>query len=225
MIFEATLLLVLSYLIGAIPSGYLLLKVFYGIDPRTQGSGNIGATNVARVTGSKILFFIIFFVDAVKAAGAVYLVQFLVQNHFLTLGAAALVLLGNMYSCFLNFGGGKGVSTILGLLCIVTSSIMIPYGFIAFCGLWISFIAIKFPVGIASVYALWAYFLVYLARAFDLFSGVMNYDLKSTFVVDYSYEALSTTFFLLCTFILVTLRHRSNIMAYYQKIKEKAPSD
>ncbi len=105
---------VLAYLIGAIPTGYLLARSF-GIDITKHGSGNIGATNVARVLGSKKYFFLIFFLDVLKAAGFLYLAQaYANQPQLLYCGVA--ILLGNAYSIFLRFRGGKGVAASFGVL-------------------------------------------------------------------------------------------------------------
>lgn len=219
MILEGTAL-VLSYLVGAIPSGYLVVKSIYGIDVRSHGSGNIGATNVARVTGNKALFFVIFFLDAFKAAAAVYLVQRFFDNHMLLIASAALVLFGNSFSCFLGFGGGKGISTVTGLLGVLAGPMMVPYGFITFCLMWISFIAIRrIPAGIASVYAIWAFFILYCWRTFELSSyfGLIPYH----FGFMRSYDDIATAFFLFCAFLWVTIRHQQNLMAYYHRNTDK----
>lgn len=104
-----------AYLCGAVPYGYLIGK-FYGKDVRKLGSGNIGATNVTRVIGSKAGKFC-FFLDAFKGFLPVFLVGMLLGNA--DGGAAQLLALlctvcGHVFSCFLGFKGGKGVSTAAG---------------------------------------------------------------------------------------------------------------
>jgi glycerol-3-phosphate acyltransferase PlsY len=108
------LLIFFAYVIGSVPSGYILGKIS-GIDVRSVGSGNIGATNVARALG-KGRGGLTLLADAAKG----YLPVFLALR--LEFDAAALALiavaafLGHLYPLFLNFHGGKGVATALGAL-------------------------------------------------------------------------------------------------------------
>jgi glycerol-3-phosphate acyltransferase PlsY len=109
------LVLVTAYLLGSIPFGYLLVKWVKGVDVRTQGSGNIGMTNVWRVAGAKwgILTLIL---DIAKGALAVAIARHFDPNDDLLLvltGATAL--LGNLFSVFLNFKGGKGIGISVGV--------------------------------------------------------------------------------------------------------------
>jgi glycerol-3-phosphate acyltransferase PlsY len=112
---------VVSYLLGSIPFGYLLVRIFRGQDVRQTGSGNIGATNVAR-TGSKRLAVATLFLDALKGYIAVILAFLLAgtdavdPGYALMMGALAgfSALLGHMFPIWLRFKGGKGVATALG---------------------------------------------------------------------------------------------------------------
>ena len=109
------LLLVLAYLLGSIPFGLLLAKLFGGSDLRKSGSGNIGATNVARVVGpaAGILTLLL---DAAKGALAVWLVGRLSgQSATLIMLAGVVALLGHCFPVWLKFKGGKGVATALGV--------------------------------------------------------------------------------------------------------------
>jgi glycerol-3-phosphate acyltransferase PlsY len=104
-----------AYLLGSIPFGLLLTKLFGGGDVRKAGSGNIGATNVARVAGplAGILTLIL---DTAKGAAAVWLAA-RVTNDSATwmIIAAFAVLLGHCFPVWLKFKGGKGVATALGV--------------------------------------------------------------------------------------------------------------
>ncbi len=112
---------VVSYLLGSIPFGYLLVRIFRGQDVRQTGSGNIGATNVAR-TGSKGLAIATLFLDALKGYVAVEFAFRLAgsdaigPSQTLLMGALAgfCALLGHMFPIWLRFRGGKGVATALG---------------------------------------------------------------------------------------------------------------
>src|SRR6266481_3390233 len=105
-----------AYLLGSIPFGLLLAKLFGGVDLRKSGSGNIGATNVARVVGPLAGILTLAF-DTGKGAAAVWLAG-RVTNESATgmMIAAFTVLLGHCFPAWLKFKGGKGVATALPLL-------------------------------------------------------------------------------------------------------------
>ncbi len=108
-----------SYLIGSVPTGYIVVKLFTGQDIRTLGSGSTGATNVKRVMGKK-WFFIVMFLDALKGALPVAITAHLATVHtqigLLPVIAALCVILGHSKSVFLNFTGGKSVASGVGTL-------------------------------------------------------------------------------------------------------------
>ncbi len=107
------LTLAMSYLLGSIPFGLLLTRLFGKGDLRAIGSGNIGATNVLR-TGSKGLAALTLLLDAAKGALAVILAQNFWPDAVNFAAAGALV--GHLYPLWLKFRGGKGVATLLGIL-------------------------------------------------------------------------------------------------------------
>jgi glycerol-3-phosphate acyltransferase PlsY len=117
-VLAAVITFVLSYLAGSIPSGVIISRLGGAADPRTVGSGNIGATNVLR-SGRKGLAALTLICDALKGTAAV-----LVAGDFdtgqgpvaLALVAAGSAFLGHLYPIFLHFKGGKGVATFLGCL-------------------------------------------------------------------------------------------------------------
>jgi acyl phosphate:glycerol-3-phosphate acyltransferase len=112
----ATLLLVLAgYLLGSLPFGLIFSKLFAGKDVREHGSGNIGTTNVSRVVGP-LAGTLTLFLDAAKGAAAVWLaarVTDYASSPMIFAGIAAL--LGHCFPVWLNFKGGKGVATALGV--------------------------------------------------------------------------------------------------------------
>ena len=105
---------IISYLIGSISSAHLICKKYYGIDIRKYGSGNPGTTNVLRVVGG-------------RAAAAVYAADFLkgflvatlaklIEGDTLALFSGLFVIVGHDWSLFLNFHGGKGIATSMGVV-------------------------------------------------------------------------------------------------------------
>ena len=121
-VIELLITAISAYLIGSIPTGYIIVKAFKGEDIRTIGSGSTGATNVKRVMGKK-WFFITLLLDAFKGALPVILASIFAKTFtgigLLPVVAAVAVILGHSKSIFLNFTGGKsvasGVGTILAL--------------------------------------------------------------------------------------------------------------
>jgi acyl phosphate:glycerol-3-phosphate acyltransferase len=103
-----------SYLIGSIPTGFIIGKLA-GIDVRTAGSGNIGATNVARVMG-KGRGLLTLFIDIAKGFIPVFAAQQMAFSHTAVAVIAAAAFLGHLYPIFLKFRGGKGVATAFGAL-------------------------------------------------------------------------------------------------------------
>jgi glycerol-3-phosphate acyltransferase PlsY len=108
---------VISYLLGSIPFGYILVKLFLKQDIRATGSGNIGATNVAR-SGAKKLAIATLLLDAAKGFIAVGIVlgtfESYSQNWTLPSLAALCAIVGHMFPVWLRFKGGKGVATGVG---------------------------------------------------------------------------------------------------------------
>ena len=113
------LLIVLSYVLGSIPSSYIIGKVFHDIDLREHGSGNLGATNAFRVLGARSAIPVIS-VDVLKGFIPVVLFPTIASVGFgwiLAFGAAAIV--GHMFSVWVAFSGGKGMATAAGVFCLV----------------------------------------------------------------------------------------------------------
>lgn len=133
-----------AYLIGSLPTGYIV-AYFAGIaDIRKHGSGNIGATNVARVLG--ISYFIpVSIIDAAKAACYLFIVHYYCADLSYMVLASLLLLIGNGYSLFLSFTGGKGIATSIGILYVLQPNllcILIP--------IWTCTLLLTGRVGIAS---------------------------------------------------------------------------
>ena len=116
--------LMLAYLIGSLPMGLWVGRIFRGIDVRDFGSGNIGATNVFRTLGPKLGIFTLA-LDLFKGALPVIFLPTLLGlrpsvSVDLLVGAAAIS--GHVFSCFLGFRGGKGVATALGVYLAISTS-------------------------------------------------------------------------------------------------------
>ena len=104
---------ILAFLIGSIPTGYLLNKYFGHGDIRKVGSGNIGATNVLRHSG-KLLGLLTLLIDFGKGFAALVYINYQFPDEIITIGSS--VVLGHIFSPWLKFKGGKGVATSFGIL-------------------------------------------------------------------------------------------------------------
>jgi glycerol-3-phosphate acyltransferase PlsY len=150
-----------SYLLGAIPFGYLLVRIFRGEDIRLTGSGNIGATNVAR-SGAKGLGIATLVLDAIKGALAVWLAAVLAGSKYNLCGdfiqhpcapalrlmslAALFAVLGHVFPVWLRFKGGKGVATALGVFCV-----LFPAAILVALAIFILAVAITRYVSLGSI--------------------------------------------------------------------------
>ena len=120
---KLVLIVAASYLLGSIPFGYLLVRIFRGEDVRQSGSGNIGATNVSRK--SPVLGLMTLALDALKGSAAVLLAAYLSGGTGTTgsceaMSLAALVaVVGHIFPIWLKFRGGKGVATGLGCFAVI----------------------------------------------------------------------------------------------------------
>ncbi len=140
------LLLGLAYVVGSIPFGVVVGKVFYGVDVREHGSGNVGTTNVFRVLGKK--------------AGAVVMCLDILKGYVPAAIAAALFtpwaaifiaaapVVGHMYSVFLKGKGGKGIATGAGVVLA-----LVPLAFVIIFTTWLVLIVVTRYVSVASLVA------------------------------------------------------------------------
>jgi len=176
-----------SYLLGTIPFGYILVRVFRGEDVRAKGSGNIGATNVARMSPSLGLATLI--LDAGKGLAAVVLARTLSggehQKLVMTVAAFCAVA-GHLFPVWLKFHGGKGVATSLGSFALIA-----PKSIVCMVGLFLLVLAATRYVSMSSVVA---------AAAFPVLTWVLREYVEPVQLV---LIALSS--------LLVIWKHRQNI--------------
>ncbi|MFZ0290355.1 MAG: glycerol-3-phosphate 1-O-acyltransferase PlsY [Candidatus Sulfotelmatobacter sp.] len=182
----------LSYLLGSIPFGYLLVRIFRGEDVRKSGSGNIGATNVSRK--SPVLGGLTLLLDALKgstAAGLAYYLSAQMAGSVLPYQpmamAALLAVLGHMFPVWLKFRGGKGVATGLGSFIVIT-----PKAVLVAAGIFVAVVVVFRYVSLGSILAVASFpFLVHRMHAYG------NAPLALTFMA--------------ATSLLIIARHHENI--------------
>lgn len=183
----------LSYLIGSIPVGYLICKVFKKVDIRKFGSGNIGATNVYRIFGWKYGLSTLIF-DILKGFLPVYIGKILKLTNPVVLSAGILSISGHSFSIFLKGKGGKGVSTSFG---VIIGLLPLPalFSFI----IWLAIVLIFRYVSLGSIIGA-------LSLPFFVFFYV-----KDTFLF----------FISILIFLLILFTHRENIKRLINKKENK----
>ena len=161
----------LAYLVGSIPTAYVFGKVFKGIDIRQHGSGNVGATNLARVMGKKVGA-VVFILDFLKGLVAVTVIPMALREFFpaapvadivvyILSGTAAIV--GHIWTIFLKFKGGKGVSTTAGTIAGLHPGVLLG-GLVV----WAAVFAVWKYVSLASIVA---------AISLPIFAVILGMDL------------------------------------------------
>jgi glycerol-3-phosphate acyltransferase PlsY len=182
--------LVLGYLLGSIPFGVLLTRMAGAGDLREIGSGNIGATNVLR-TGRKGLAAATLLLDAFKGFAAVW-----IADHYLGgngVIAAAAAFLGHLYPVWLNFKGGKGVATLLGIVLALHWPIGLVYA-----AVWIALLAIFRISSLAGMLA------------------AVSAPLSAAF-----FSKFDIVLLLLALALLVVWKHRSNIERLFSGVEPR----
>jgi acyl phosphate:glycerol-3-phosphate acyltransferase len=176
-----------SYLLGSIPFGYLLVRIFTGEDVRASGSGNIGATNVSRK--SPALGVATLLLDAAKGLAAVLVARMLFSGphqQLIMTAAAFFAVLGHLFPVWLRFHGGKGVATSLGAFILLT-----PKSILCMVGLFLLVTAAFRYVSLGSVAS---------AAAFPLLVWALG-----------EYVDLRQLLLIAAVSVLVIWKHRHNI--------------
>jgi acyl phosphate:glycerol-3-phosphate acyltransferase len=193
--------IIISYLVGSIPTAYLAGKILKGIDIRKFGSGNIGATNALRVLGKKTGATVLL-IDVLKGViPVIFLGKYVLSQgislsqELVYIAIAASCVIGHIWTIFLGFKGGKGVATSLGVLIGISlklQAVAISLGIMLF--IWLVIFIIFRMVSLASVIA---------ALAFPICVIILK-------------QPLSLFIFALILSLLVVWRHRANIKRIIQ---------
>ncbi len=184
---------ILSYLIGSIPTAYILIKTFKGIDIRKVGSGNPGTTNALR-SGGIFLGITTFVFDFLKG----FIPVLIAKQHFTTHIVALIMLfavLGHITSIFLSFKGGKGVATFLGTL-----------------------FAFSFKLALITLLIFLIVFI--LTHIVSISSIIATLFLITISIVSKNFN-IYTKLLLTITGILIIYRHNSNIRRVLNKEEKK----
>lgn len=184
------LLLFAAYLIGSIPTSFIIGKLFCDKDIRKFGSGNVGATNAFRVLGKKIGI-ITLIIDILKGFLAIQLARSLTESpaNIFLIGCGSAAILGHIYTIFLKFKGGKGVATSAGV-------------FIAL---------IPLPVGIALLVFIITLIISKYVSLGSIFAAISLTVSELIINISTGFSELEMLFFTLIISVFIIIKHRSNI--------------
>lgn len=193
MLLACSAIAVAAYLLGSIPVGYLLVRIFRHEDIRTVGSGNIGATNVMR-SGGKGLGAATFVLDTLKGASAVWLAALvastmlpMMQERNVEALAALCAVIGHMFPIWLRFKGGKGVATGFGVFLAAT-----PLAALAAITVFAIILALTRYVSLASILG---------AASFPVFAWFMVHGPRPAFFI--AVQAIVA--------LLIIVKHHPNV--------------
>ena len=190
------ILVLILYIIGSIPFGYILTKLFNLGDIRDIGSGNIGATNVLR-TGNKTLAFVVLSLDILKG----FLPLIILKNYFLVTSSeitiyliASLTILGHLFPIWLNFKGGKGVATYIGYL-----------------------FAINYLLGLIFIFS---WIIIAKINKYSSLASILSLIILPFSAMLLSYANITILLFFLIGIIIIS-KHYSNILRLLNKTESK----
>ena len=184
------LIIIISYLMGSIPFGLILTKFFLKQDIRDVGSGNIGATNVLR-TGNKLLGYSTLFLDILKAVIPLLIVKYYFIN--LLLISSLCIFLGHVFPVWLNFKGGKGVATLVGIILCINYYLLIVFVIV--------------------------WFFIFLVTKYSSLSSITA--TLSLPIISFFFVENSNYYFFIILFILIFYTHRENIKRLINNTESK----
>ena len=201
-ILAGLLVSVIAYLAGSLPFGFLTARFVAGIDIRSEGSGNIGATNVARVLGTKYGIFVLC-LDCLKGLLPVLLLPTVFERlvsdasfsgavDHVRVACGVMSIVGHMFPCWLQFRGGKGVATALGVVMVISWQ--------ATLATFVVFVVIFVTTRIVSLGSI---------LAAVTFAGFQMWRLKP---LHFSESNWSEAAFSLVIPLMIVYRHRSNLV-------------
>lgn len=203
------LIILMSYILGSIPTALIISKVFFKKDIRQYGSGNLGGSNTGRVFGKKIGF-LVMVLDILKAVLAITLTKIIISHtnpNLVNLSvylSSAFVLVGHCYTCFAKFKGGKAVASAFGVLFITNI-----YVFLICLALYVIILKMCKYVSLTSI-------IIFFISALLTFIPIF----KSSPLLNVEFDLFYTlTLFLIAIFVVY--RHRSNIKRLLEGTERK----
>ncbi len=181
---------VAAYILGSIPTSYIMGKLIKGIDIRNFGSGNVGATNALRILGTKVGIFTLI-IDIGKGFLAVNIARFIIPEptDLLIISTGLFAILGHIFTVFLNFKGGKGVATSAGV-------------FIAL---------VPIPVAIALIVFILTVWLTKFVSLGSILGALTLFISELVINIRNSFSELEIFIFTCLIALFIIIRHKANI--------------
>lgn len=175
----------IGYLIGSIPSAYLLIKHKNGLDIRNLGTGNVGTLNSYEVTNSKHIGIAVLFFDLIKGILSVLLAKYFIEDTFkIAIISLNFAVLGHCYSIWLKFKGGRGLATAAGGSLLLAPSILFIW-----LAAWILIYQIRKNIHLANIFA--TIVVIFFTLLFNVFlSSTLFPPPESNFVFGISVSLL-----------------------------------
>lgn len=185
----------IGYLIGTFPTAYIVRRFTSGNDIRTEGTGNVGARNIAEVSNNAWLGILTGVIDALKGVAAILVATVIHQDWFAAKAWAGTgVIIGHNYNVFLRFKGGRGLATALGVGLVINPLFVVTWGLMFVVGYYV----IRRNEHVGSMTAV-------IATALLVFSFPERVILATMLVV--CYEAIQARLFAFAILIPIFLRH------------------
>ena len=195
-------IIIISYLLGSIPFGFLLTKIFLKLDIRSVGSGNIGATNALR-TGNKKIGYTTLILDILKAVVPLIFIKIYYIEYLYI--SSLCVFLGHVFPIWLKFKGGKGVATYLGILFAISLELSFLFIFT-----WLVVTLIFKYSSLSSMFSSLTVFIVFFVKDTAL------KNINPNLIISEDIKLLLFIFF-----ILIIYTHRKNIFNLKNKTEQK----
>lgn len=191
----------IGYLLGSIPTAYLLLKNSHSVDITELGSKNVGAMNAYEVTNSKKNGIIVFIIDFLKGLAAYFIAKYFIDDSYSIIATAiAFSVLGHCFSVWLKFKGGRGLATAAGGLIILAPSV-----FVVWIVIWI----------FSYIYKRNIHFANFIASFFAVINSFTSTKILSKYtyptVENHSYFYISVTVIM----FLILLKHYHPLKEYF----------
>ncbi len=192
----------IAFLLGSIPTAYIIVKKFLNLDITKAGSGNVGTLNSYEVSNSKLIGLSVLLIDFTKGWLSIFLVKFFFGNNFFYIALAFFFsVFAHCFSPWLKFKGGRGLATAAG-----AASIFIPVVLFLWIGFWLILKYLKKDIHFANVFA-------------TLLIIIVSFAIPE-FVNKYSFPKAETnlllSFTISLTMIIVLIKHWEPIKDYYK---------
>ncbi|CAN5225502.1 glycerol-3-phosphate 1-O-acyltransferase PlsY [soil metagenome] len=201
---KETLIIILAYLIGSVPTALIISKKYFGIDIREYGSGNMGATNTFRVLGQRfgIIVMVADMLKGIIAVGLFYFLPYYLSNELdrtnLMIGLGLAGVLGHIFPIWAQFKGGKGVATLFGMI-----------------------LAIQPVVAISCVVVFLS--VLFLTRYISLSSIIAGIALPVCVLWIYNEKEVFYRVFAVAVSLLIVLTHQKNISRILKGNESRVP--